>query len=65
MQDMRTTIHWQPVIKTDSSGVASFDFYTADEPTSYTVAIEGLTEDGKIIRKEEKIRRRNEDIFSK
>jgi hypothetical protein len=50
--DLRTTIHWQPVIQTDSIGVASFDFYTADEPTSYTVIIEGLANDGKIIRKE-------------
>ena len=53
--DLRTTIHWQPVVQTDSTGVASFEFYTADEPTSYTVVIEGLTDDGKIIRKEEKL----------
>jgi hypothetical protein len=52
--DLRTTLHWQPVVQTDSLGVASFEFYTADEPTSYTVVIEGLTNDGKIIRQEGK-----------
>jgi len=53
--DLRTTIHWQPVVQTDSEGVASFEFYTADEPTSYTMVIEGLANDGNIIRKEEKM----------
>jgi TonB-dependent SusC/RagA subfamily outer membrane receptor len=54
--DLRTTIHWHPVVQTDSLGVASFEFYTADERTSYTVIIEGLADDGTIIRKEEKIK---------
>ena len=58
--DMRTTIHWQPVVKVDSLGTAAFEFYTADEPTSYTVIIKGLTHDGRIIRKEEKIWRKDE-----
>ena len=56
--DLRTTIHWQPVVQTDSLGVASFEFYTADETTSYTVMIEGLSDDGKIIRQEGKLWRR-------
>ena len=53
--DLRTTIHWQPVVQTDSLGVASFEFYTADETTSYTVVIEGLADDGAIIRQEGKL----------
>ena len=52
--DFRTTIHWQPVVQTDSSGEASFEFYTADNATSYTVVIEGLANDGSIIRKKAK-----------
>ena len=47
--DTRATIHWQPVVQTDSQGIAAFEFYTADEKTPYTVIIEGLTDDGKII----------------
>jgi hypothetical protein len=57
--DLRTTIHWQPVVKTSSLGVASFEFYTADEHTSYTVSIEGLAEDGTIIRYEGKVWQKN------
>ena len=58
--DLRTTIHWQPVVQTDSLGMASFEFYTADENPSYTVTIEGLANDGKIIRQERTLWRRNE-----
>ena len=58
--DLRTAIHWQPVVQSDSLGIASFEFYTADEPTSYTVVIEGLANDGKIIWKEEKLWFRDE-----
>jgi len=47
--DKRTTIHWQPVVQTNSEGVASFEFYTADDATSYTVVIEGLADNGSII----------------
>ena len=53
--DLRTTIHWQPVVQTNDQGEASFEFYTADETTSYTVIIEGLADDGSIIRKENKL----------
>ena len=53
--DLRTTIHWQPVVQTDDKGGASFEFYTADEQTSYTVVIEGLSDDGRIIKQEEKL----------
>jgi hypothetical protein len=53
--DLRTTLHWQPVVEVDSMGNASFQFYTADNLTSYTVIIEGLTNDGRIIRHESKL----------
>jgi hypothetical protein len=54
--DLRTTIHWQPIVQTDAFGIASFEFYTADEATSYTVIIEGLANDGTIIRHKDKVR---------
>jgi len=56
LPDMRTTILWQPVVQADEQGKASFEFYTADESTSYTVVIEGLADDGSIIRQEKKIK---------
>ncbi len=55
LPDLRTTIHWQPDVKTDETGTASFDFYTADSGSIYTVIIEGLTTDGKIIYRKENI----------
>jgi len=55
ISDLRTTIHWQPVVQADSLGVASFEFYTADEETSYSVVIEGIANNGNIIRKEERM----------
>jgi hypothetical protein len=53
--DLRTTIHWQPVLATDENGEASFHFYTADSPSTYTLTIEGVTDDGKPVYKREKM----------
>jgi hypothetical protein len=47
--DLRTTIYWQPNVVTDEEGKAKLDFYTADDPATYTVIIEGISEDGKLI----------------
>jgi len=54
--DLRTTIHWQPSLTTDESGKASFRFYTADTPSTYSVVIEGIADNGKIVYKREKIK---------
>ncbi|MCL2739545.1 MAG: TonB-dependent receptor, partial [Bacteroidales bacterium] len=54
--DLRTTIHWQPVVLIDHGGAASFEFYAADRPFSYTVTIEGVANNGRMIQKQEKIR---------
>ncbi|MDR1866056.1 MAG: TonB-dependent receptor plug domain-containing protein [Bacteroidales bacterium] len=56
--DLRTTIHWQPVVQTDTTGVASFEFYSADPETTYSVVVEGVAANGKIIRQEGKISRK-------
>ena len=54
--DYRTTIFWKPDFVASDTGEANFDFYTSDFPTTYSVVIEGLTNDGKIVRQVEKIR---------
>ena len=54
--DYRTTIYWKPDVVISNDGKASFEFYTADFPTTYSVVIEGLTADGKIVRQVEKIK---------
>ena len=53
--DLRTTIHWAPNITSDEEGKANFSFYTADTPSTYTVTIEGVTENGKIIYSSEQV----------
>jgi len=53
--DYRTTIFWKPDIVISDTGETSFDFYTSDFPTTYSVVIEGLTTDGRIVRQVEKI----------
>ena len=53
--DYRTTIYWKPDVIVADDGKASFDFYASDFPTTYSVVIEGLSDDGKIIRQVEKI----------
>ena len=55
--DLRTTIHWQSSVQTDDNGMATFSFYTADteEETSYSVVIEGITDDGKTIHQKDTI----------
>ncbi len=54
--DLRTTIHWQPSLTTDEMGKASFRFYTADAPSTYTVVIEGVTDDGKVVYQRDKVK---------
>jgi len=53
--DYRTTIFWKPDVVISDAGEASFEFYTSDFPTTYSVVIEGLTTDGRIIRRVERI----------
>ncbi|GAB3526386.1 hypothetical protein GCM10027443_01460 [Pontibacter brevis] len=45
--DLRTTIYWNPSVKTDASGKATVTFFTADRNTTYRVIAEGISDDGK------------------
>jgi len=40
--DLRTTIYWKPVIRTNKSGVADLSFYTSDNVNFYTFIFEGV-----------------------
>jgi len=57
LPDYRTTIFWKPdiVISEETEGT-TFEFYTSDFPTTYSVVIEGLTLEGQIVRQVEKIK---------
>ena len=46
--DLRSTIYWKPDIITNNNN-ASVEFYIADSSTTYSVIIEGISNDGKLI----------------
>ena len=50
-KDLRSTIYWQPELKTDKEGNASFDYYNADGTGTYKVVVEGIDEKGNIGRR--------------
>ena len=39
--DLRSTIAWEPNIITNKNGEATFTFFAADKPTTYTITLEG------------------------
>jgi hypothetical protein len=48
MQDLRTTIYWNPNIVTDKDGKTSFEYFNADTKGTYRVIVEGIDEDGQL-----------------
>ncbi|MFB9842451.1 TonB-dependent receptor plug domain-containing protein [Mucilaginibacter ginsenosidivorans] len=48
LKDLRSTIYWQPELKTDKEGNASFEYYNADGTGTCKVTIEGMDEKGNI-----------------
>ena len=57
--DLRTTIYWNPDVKTGENGNANISFYTADSSTSYSVVTEGITINGSLIYSIQKISRKD------
>ena len=47
--DYRTTIHWNPNVQVDSTGIVNLSFYAADIPTKYSVVLEGISSLGHLI----------------
>ncbi|MBQ7856364.1 MAG: hypothetical protein IJ348_04545 [Alistipes sp.] len=50
VRDMRSTIAWEPVIRTNEAGLATISFYTADRSGTYDVVVEGITDEGELCR---------------
>ncbi|MFI3258880.1 MAG: hypothetical protein R3Y16_02155 [Rikenellaceae bacterium] len=46
MPDYRTTVFWSGELTPDEEGNIEFEFFTADKATSYTIEVEGVTEEG-------------------
>jgi len=49
--DYRTTLYWNPSIKTDKNGIATFEFFTSDYNNPFVIRIEGKTDDDRYITK--------------
>ena len=47
--DLRTTLYWNPK-QTLVNGKSTFDFYAADAETTYSIVLEGITNNGKLFR---------------
>ncbi len=45
-KDLRSTVHWQPMVITDEKGVAIVSFYTSDRTGRYTIRLEGTDGNG-------------------
>ncbi|RDC62661.1 TonB-dependent receptor plug domain-containing protein [Adhaeribacter pallidiroseus] len=45
--DLRTTLYWNPTVKTDAQGKATVTFYTGDRTTTYRAVAEGISDEGK------------------
>ncbi len=46
--DWRTTLYWNPTIKTNAIGQATLSFYAADGTATYRAVVEGLTSQGQL-----------------
>ncbi len=49
-KDLRTTIAWEPSLRSDATGKASMSFWSADRRNDYNVIVEGITAEGELCR---------------
>lgn len=54
--DLRTTIYWKPDLMINEEGESKVEFYSADAETSYSVVIEGVTNEGKLVHSVQEIK---------
>jgi len=43
-------LYWNPVVRTDSTGLAQVSFFNSDETGNMQVVVEGITVNGKLCR---------------
>lgn len=49
VQDLRSTITWEPLIRPTETGSAYITFYTADRSSEYNAILEGITDSGELV----------------
>ena len=56
MPDKRTTVYWNPYLKTDQNGNTTIEFYSNDtDQVDYDIDIEGIAPDGTIYKSRQKL----------
>ena len=54
--DKRTTLYWNPYLKTDPNGNTTIEFYSNDtDQVDYDIDIEGIAPDGTIYKSRQKL----------
>jgi hypothetical protein len=53
---LKSCLFWNPEIRTDADGKATFTFYTTDNTGDFTIVMDGLTINGEPIHSEEKFK---------
>ena len=48
LPDLRSTIYWNPAIKTTADGKTKFDFFNPHDAGNYKVIIEGINAEGEL-----------------
>ena len=48
LPDFRTMLYWTPDARTDASGKRQLEFYTSDQPGTYTGIVEGISNGGMV-----------------
>lgn len=51
VRDLRKTIFWEPYVMTNKNGEANVSFFTAQKAGTYKIVVEGIDENGVVIRK--------------
>ncbi len=46
--DLRSLVHWQPILKSDESGKAAESFYNGDIAGDYVIIVEAISEKGQL-----------------
>jgi hypothetical protein len=48
LPDLRTSVYWNPYMKTNTGGKTTVNFFNADGPGNYKVIVEGINADGEL-----------------
>jgi len=53
--DYRSTLHWEPYVINRKNEKSRIKFYTSDNEGKYLIKIEGVTEDGRVVKRTQEI----------